>query len=30
VNDEGQVQVKLPGVEVNVPQEPVVDVPQPN
>ena len=30
VNDEGQVQVKLPGVEVNVPQEPGVDVPQPN
>lgn len=30
VNDAGQVQVKLPGVEVNVPQGPLVDVPQTN
>ncbi|HEY6935931.1 MAG TPA: hypothetical protein VI424_02195 [Terriglobales bacterium] len=31
VNDEGQVQVELPGgVGVNLPQEPIVDVPQPN
>jgi hypothetical protein len=30
VNGAGQVQVKLPGVEVNVPQGPVVDVPQTN
>jgi hypothetical protein len=30
VNDAGQVQITLPGVEVNVPQGPVVDVRQPN
>jgi len=30
VNDAGQFQLTLPGVEVNVPQGPVVDVPQPN
>lgn len=30
-NDAGQVQVELPGgVEINLPQEPIVDVPQPN
>ena len=30
VNDAGQFQLTLPGVEVNVPRGPVVDVPQPN
>jgi hypothetical protein len=30
VNDAGQVQLTLPGVEVNVPQEPVAEIPQPN
>ena len=30
VNDAGQVHIMLPSVEVNIPQEPVVDVTQPN